>query len=130
MQRHLEAVRNTLRNYRDKIDSLRSSLTSCGVDVSRLVDYPFGVQSTPNPDNLADTVAQIVELERELHGLTEETLDIINWLRDADMRKVLALRYIDDVEVSEIAKIMGYSMRHMYRLCNGALDRLSEMKIN
>lgn len=86
------------------------------------------VQASGNKDRLGNTVAKIIDLERE----TDELIDIlfdkrnniikqIDSLKNSDYYQILALRYVNYNTFNDISDKTGWSIRQVFRLHGEAL---------
>lgn len=91
------------------------------------------VQSSGNKDRLGNTVAKIVDLERE----TDELIDIlfdkrnniikqIDSLSNSDYYQILALRYVNYDTFNDISDKTGWSIRQVFRLHGEALQEFEK----
>ncbi len=123
---YLEGVKTSLQYYREQIETIRTRLTSTAVDLTRYKNYPYGVQSTPNPDALLDAVVRILDFENKLSSLTEEATDFIKQLHNENRQRILILLYIDNTKVVEISRMINCSCSYIYRVCRESTVQLSE----
>lgn len=85
------------------------------------------VQSSPNPDKMADAVAKAIEYSEEaetlyLEGmmLKKTVLDQLNGMEDVKLSTVLRLIYLEDKSTYQIAKMMCYDPRYAKKLSKKA----------
>ena len=85
-----------------------------------------------NPDSRADTIAKLVDLERNQQEAIRKWCDainqvqvVINWLDDYNDRSVLEHRYINCEDWLTISFHLNYSVQHLYYIHGRALYRLA-----
>lgn len=83
-------------------------------------------------DSLANAVAKIADVEKELQQDTEklkEELVLVRFMIDSlenyEQRNVLNLKYISGYSLRRIATKMNYSRQQTYRIHNKAIEILS-----
>ncbi len=88
------------------------------------------VQTSKRRDKIGDIMPKIMDLEKELNNHIKEFIDLkseitkkIDELPDMEYRLVLMLRYLDFKTWEEIAEIMNYSVRWIYKLHGLALKK-------
>ena len=81
------------------------------------------VQTSKRRDKIGDIMPKIMDLEKELNNHIKEFIDLkskitkkIDELPDIEYRLVLMLRYLDFKTWEEIAELMNYSIRWIYKL--------------
>ena len=126
-QEHLRTIKNDLQYYREQIESIRTALTSIGVDISKFKNYPHGVQSSPDSDALLKAMIRIDEFENKLSEKTKEATDFINQLHDMSKCRVLILYYIGGVKIVKIAKMMNCTPRRINQIKKEAIVQLNEL---
>ena len=83
-------------------------------------------------DRMAEGVAQIVDLEKELlrriANLERERLRIEDEIEalPAQQRRVIAARYVERKGWGRIARELNYDARYLFKIQNAALKRLGE----
>ena len=100
-------------------------------------EYPSGsgesIGSHPaTSDNRIEILfAQVAEAEREAreaqgkyNAARADALRVIDTLDDLNQAMVLRLRYIDEMSLIEISKILHYHERTVYKIKNKALKKL------
>ena len=102
---------------------LRSSLTSIGNELK-----PDRVQTSGPKDTLGDTVAKIVDLEREINSridelcdLKTEALALISKIPDLDQQNVLIARYVQGLKWEIIADEFDHELKWAYEVHKKAL---------
>lgn len=111
----------------EQIQSLRELATKC-------TPFLTGMPKTPNQDGslMADTVLKIIDLEKELQkdidrlvDLKKEIMTVIKAVDNYECQTLLELRYLCFKSWEQIAVDMGYNVRHVYRLHDEALLKVS-----
>lgn len=110
------------------VAELRSSLTSTGTDMQS-----DKVQTSGPKDTLGNTVAKIVDLEREINNRIDELCDLkydilarISRMPDLDQQNVLIARYVQGLKWEKIAKEMNFSLSQIYKLHGKGLNSFLE----
>lgn len=93
------------------------------------------VQTSHNPDAMADTVVKIIELESEINELVLKLLDIqseviatIDSLPNQNWVDVLHKQYIESKSLPEIADNMGYSLDYVKHMSQIAVKQVKKIK--
>lgn len=114
----------------NQIRELRSLITGRGIRY----DEDKVQTSLSNNDLMADTIANIVELEQkinvdidELIRYKERARKMIEKLEDDVQKVVLYKRYFDYKTFEQIAVECGYSWRHVFRVHQSALKDLEKI---
>ena len=110
----VESLQERIERLRSRAEYTQQQLGECG-------------RSDPTRDRLAEYVAELDELERQLTGemiALEKQLVIV----DAELaklpenqEKVLRLRYCIGLTWKQIGDTIGYSERQCYRIINGLI---------
>lgn len=110
------------------VAELRSSLTSTGTDMQS-----DRVQTSGSKDTLGNTVAKIVDLERQINSRIDELCDLksdilsrIARMNDLDQQNVLIGRYVQGKKWEVIAKEINFSVSQVYKLHGKALNAFLE----
>jgi len=89
------------------------------------------VSGTRNPQRLQDIIDKLVDLESELNNdidalvdLKREIMGVIRNVQDKEYQTLLELRYLSFMTWERIAVDLGYSIQHIYRLHNQALEKI------
>ena len=118
------------------IDSKLTILSCLESSATRLSSAPDGdqVSHTRNVHALQDTIAQIMDLRKEIDAetdalvdLREEAQEVIRRLDDATAQTVLILRYVWLKSWIDIADTLAYNLRSVYKIRDRALAGLDEM---
>jgi len=116
-----------IENKASEIEQLRSMATSITVatDVDR-------VQSSGDKDRVGRAVAKILDKEIELEELIEQyynqkelTISQIETL-DTNLYQVLFYKYVNGYTIEVMSGKMYYSMNHIKRLTNRALENFED----
>ena len=109
----------------DQLENLRSIVFSVSGN-----SRDEKVQTSKRRDKIGDIMPKIMNLEKELNNHIKEFIDLkseitkkIDELPDMEYRLVLMLRYLDFKTWEEIAEIMNYSVRWIYKLHGLALKK-------
>jgi DNA-directed RNA polymerase specialized sigma subunit len=85
--------------------------------------------ATPNPHSMEDTIAKMVDLENEINEDIDALLDLkaeimrrIKRVENTDYQTILELRYLCFKRWEEVSGELGYSMQHLFRLHDEALE--------
>ncbi len=119
-----------IRRLEETIEELRSCLLPGAIRYDR-----DSVQTSPS-NQLEETVAKIDEMERRLERLRQERAALIievnatiDKLEDPVERSVLTFYYVNRYKPEEVAELIGYSERWMYKVKKEAVMKLfSEMQ--
>ena len=91
------------------------------------------VQASGNKDRLGNTVAKIIDLERETDKLIDILFDKrnniikqIDSLSNSDYYQILALRYVNYDTFNDISGKTGWSIRQVFRLHGEALQEFEK----
>lgn len=108
----------------EQIESLNLLATKCTATLTGMPHNPNRGQST-----MADAVCKIVDLQvllnndiSELVALLHQIRDVIESIEDNEYKTVLEKRYLCHKKWEEIAVLMGYDLRYLYKLHNRALE--------
>ena len=88
--------------------------------------------ATPNPHSMEDTIAKMVDLENEINEDIDALVDLkaeimrrIKRVENTDYQTILELRYLCFKRWEEVSIELGYSMQHLFRLHDEALETVS-----
>ena len=91
------------------------------------------VQTSGAKDTLGNTVAKIIDLEREINNRIDELCDLkydilarISRMPDLDQQNVLIARYVQGLKWEKIAKEMNFSLSQIYKLHGKGLNSFLE----
>lgn len=108
----------------EQIGSLRDLATKA---TSTLSDMPRS--ASPNLNRMEDIILKIITLEQEINADIDELVDLkhdithlIKRVQNPEYQTVLELRYLCFKPWEQIAVDMSYSIHHLYKLHNQALD--------
>ena len=112
---------------RAKIDALKARVETRGINYDKLA-----VQTSPS-DVMADTIAEIADLERECDELCkqyDESLkaveDAVSLLDDETEYTILYMIYVGHKPFTDVAEAVSYSYRHAHRIMRNAIQHLDE----
>lgn len=95
------------------------------------------VKSSGSQDKMGDTIAKIVDMEKEADEMIDKMLDIkqkivkqIENIENTNYYDVLCCRYIGRMTFEAIAKKMNYSWRQVIRIHDLALEEFEKMYKN
>lgn len=124
---YLKQIERLDRQIQNKL-SERVLLKSIALNISAPMKNDK-ITSTKHPDRLGDTVAKIVDLEKEIDALVDKYIDRrktiisqIDRIDDTDMYHVLSLRYVAKKNFPEISEQTGWSLRQTKRIHGRALE--------
>lgn len=112
-----------------QIDSLRELATSCTAVLSDMPRNPnHGASKVENcvmkiievQEGLQDDINALVELKKEI-------MAIIHAVEDVELQTLLEKRYLCFLSWERIAVEMHYSIQHIYRMHETALDVVTEI---
>ena len=122
----------SIRDKRQKIESLKERIlrlrSAAELGTRKLQFTPGG---SPSADKMADTIARIDELERQLVGETcelEQNIETVEYLIDQlppYQRIIMRLRYIDGLTWRQVARRVAYDERHCKRINKQVLEKMS-----
>ena len=85
--------------------------------------------ATPNPHTMEDTIAKMVDLENEINEDIDALVDLkaeimrrIKRVENTEYQTILELRYLCFKRWEEIAVEMNFSLQHLYRLHEKAVN--------
>ena len=85
--------------------------------------------ATPNPHSMEDTIAKILDLESEINDDIDALVDFkaeimrrIKRVDNMEYQTILELRYLCFKRWEEIAVEMNFSLQHLYRLHDKAVN--------
>ena len=88
--------------------------------------------ATPNPHTMEDTIAKMVDLENEINEDIDTLVDLkaeimrrIKRVENTEYQTILELRYLCFKRWEEVSVELGYSMQHLFRLHDEALEAVS-----
>lgn len=109
--------------------ALHDLATKC---TSTLSDMPKS--SSPNQSNMEITICKIIDLESEINrdidtlvDLKREITTVIKGVSDPEYQAVLEKRYLCFDSWEQIALDMRYTVHHLYKIHNRALQKCAEV---
>ena len=99
-------------------------------EISALLDAQNTVKSTVEGaccghDNLDELEDEIEQRVKELCRVKLEIIRAMDRLDDGRLRELLVLRYVAGKNMEQIAEEMGFSYRHILRLHQEALEKIT-----
>lgn len=90
-----------------------------------------GIKTNTHISKVENKALELLKLEENINFYSDEInkarceiLDIINYLEDERYKQLIRLRYLDFKKWDDIACILGYSNKHIYKLHNKVLQKL------
>lgn len=127
----LNGARDSVRAYRlakDKVNAYKQLLTS-GKTARYESDGSTHEQNGNNVERtyccLADYQAEADRLMMEMLGVRQQVEKVIGTVPDAVQREVLTRRYIIGQRWEDIAFVMNYNIRHIYKIHGAALQSMA-----
>ena len=88
--------------------------------------------ATPNPHSMEDTIAKMVDLENDINEDIDALVDLkaeimrrIKRVENTEYQTILELRYLCFKRWEEVSVELGYSIQHLFRLHDEALEAVS-----
>lgn len=127
----LNGARDSVRAYRlakDKVNVYKQLLTSG--KTARYESDGSTHEQNGNPIErayccLADYQAEADRLMMEMLGVRQQVEKVIGTVPDAVQREVLTRRYIIGQKWEDIAFVMNYNVRHIYKIHGAALQSMA-----
>lgn len=115
-------------NLKEHRESLNNALTNCVIPLDGKEKAGGGSKGNPNENKLIDLADVVDKLKNEHFRLLIIKAEIENAISEVDDNTyavLLRLRYIDCKTWEEIAEIMNFDVRHIYRLHGNALKAIT-----
>jgi DNA-directed RNA polymerase specialized sigma subunit len=113
-----------------KLEQVMSMRTLATKATSTLSDTP--PSGTRNVHRMEDIIVKIIEMENEINrdidnlvDLKREMVAVIKAVTDPEYQTILELRYLCFKSWEQIAVDMNYSIQHIYRLRDRALNEIT-----
>ena len=110
----------------EQLNFLNELATKCTATISAMPRNP-----NQRISSMADTVAQIVDLQSEIDCDIQQLIDIkrrivacIKAVDNKEFQTLLELRFLCGYTWEEIASKMGFSIQHTYRMRDRALKKI------
>ena len=111
----------------EQVMSLRDLLGKANVTLTGMPKTP-----TPNPHSMEDIIVKMVDLESEINDDIDTLVDLkaeimrrIKRVENTEYQTILELRYLCFKRWEEISVALGYSMQHLFRLHDEALEAIN-----
>lgn len=115
-----------------KIEQVSSLHTLATKATSTLSDAP--PSGSRNYHRMEDIIAKIIDLEADINAdidnlvdLKRKIVELIKSVSDPEYQTILELRYLCFKTWEQIAVNMCYSIHHLYKMHNAALDVCAEL---
>ena len=115
-----------------KIEQVASLHTLATKATSTLSDMPSG--GSRSVHRMEDIILKIIAMENDINAdidalvdLKEDIRQLLKKVENAEYRCILEQRYVNYRPWEQIAVDMGYSLQHLFRLHNLALDAAAEI---
>lgn len=114
-----------------RINSKLEQLDNLNDLATRATSTLTGMPHNPSPSTspMADVVCKIIDLQHEINADIDRLVDlkrdmvrIIKEVDNTEQQTLLELRYLCFKPWEQIAVDMGYSIHHLYKVHNSALD--------
>ena len=113
-----------------KLEQVMSLRTLATKATSTLSDTP--PSGTRNVHHMEDIIVKIIEMKNEINrdidnlvDLKREMVSVIKAVTDPEYQTILELRYLCFKSWEQIAVDMNYSIQHIYRLRDRALNEIT-----
>ena len=117
------------RRIDSKLEQL-STLRDTATKTTAVMDGEV-VSHTRNIHSLQDVIAKIIDMQEEINSDIDALVDLkrdimrtIKGIENPEYQTLLELRYLCFKRWEEIAVMMNYNIRHIYRLHDEALEKL------
>ena len=112
-----------------QVASLNEMATKCTTTLSGMPHSPSGSQHS-----MADTIDKIVDLQREINRDIDELVDLkvemvklIKAVENHEFQTLLEMRYLCFETWEHIAVDLKYSIHHLYKMHNAALEKIDRL---
>ena len=126
---YLEQAYRLDQRINSKIEQVSSLRELAAKATSTITDMPRA--ATPNMHRMEDIICKIVGLENEINAdidklvdLKRELINMIKSIANPENQTLLELRYLCFKSWEQIAVEMGYSIQHIYRLRDKAIEEI------
>jgi len=115
----------------EQVSALNSLATKVTTTLSDMPKKPNRATST-----MADAVEKIIDLQAKINldidylvNLKSEIVAVINSIKNTEYKTLLEKRYLCFMTWEQIAFDMGYSIQHIYRMRDKALNEICPQKL-
>lgn len=119
-------LENSINSKLTQVTALNELATRAGIVLNGMPRSPNHATSI-----MADAIAKLVDLQAEINrdideliDLKREITDVIKRVDNSDHQTLLERRYLCFETWPEIAAAMGYTVRHLYRMHDEALESI------
>lgn len=124
-----------LRQHKAVIDRIAAEKTELEDVLYKCTSRSDGMPKSGGGDRMGSLVARVADLQDDLAAELDRYLRVrdmitakIGCLKDERYRDVLVYRYVAGLDWESVAKVMHYSIDHVYRLHGGALVTYGEIE--
>ena len=124
----LADARERIKLNKERVQKLHESLTTLSAPMDK-----EQVSHTKNVAVMADTIARIIDMEKEidkqteaLYGMQQQARIYLNMLKPMNAR-VLTLHYIDGMLYENIGKEIGYASSTVFLIRKNAIQELQDV---
>ena len=118
------------RRIDSKLEQL-SALRDTATKTTAVMDGEV-VSHTRNVHSLQDVIAKIIDMQEEINSDIDALVDLkrdimrtIKRIENPEYQTLLELRYLCFKRWEEISVVMNYNLRHIYRLHDEALEKIT-----
>lgn len=124
-----------LRQHKAVIDRIAAEKAELEDVLYKCTSRADGMPKSGGGDRMGALVARVADLQDDLAAELDRYLQVrdmitakIGCLKDERYRDVLVYRYVAGLDWGSVAKVMHYSIDHVYRLHGGALVTYGEIE--
>ena len=124
-----------LRQHKAVIDRIAAEKAELEDVLYKCTSRSDGMPKSCGGDRMGSLVARVADLQDDLAAELDRYLRVrdmitskIGCLKDERYRDVLVYRYVAGLDWGSVAKVMHYSIDHVYRLHGGALVAYGEIE--
>lgn len=124
-----------LRQHKAEIDRIAAERAELEDVLYKCTSRSDGMPKSGGGDRMGALVARVADLQDDLAAELDKYLQVrdlvtakIGRMKDERYRDVLVYRYVAGLDWGSVAKVMHYSIDHVYRLHGGALVVYGEIE--
>lgn len=124
-----------LRQHKAVIDRIAAEKAELEDVLYKCTSRADGMPKSGGGDRMGALVARVADLQDDLAAELDRYLEVrdmitanISRVKDERYRDVLVYRYVAGLDWGSVAKVMHYSVDHVYRLHGGALVAYGEIR--